>query len=110
MNTTKTRPDKAEIDALVNANLGLAIQIASDYFSNPGYDRDDLKQEALYALWEAARYYRPERGEFHVYAGVCVRQRLKRHMGRRSQAPLIIGDPDAMAAIPAPPRNRGLMV
>lgn len=102
--------ERQRIATLVNDNIGLAIKIARDWFHVPGYDRDDLKQEALWALWEAARYYKPERGAFHIYAGVAIRQRLKRHMGRRSHAPLIIGDPAALADIPAPKRNRGLMV
>jgi RNA polymerase sporulation-specific sigma factor len=53
----------------------LARHIASAYFL-PGYDRDDLDQEAMLALLDAHRRYNPAIGEFRPFAGVVIRRRL----------------------------------
>ncbi len=98
-----------EADRLFHENMALAIRISGD-FCEPGYDRDDLKQEALIALWDAARWWKPSVRAFNIWAGLCIRKRLRRHMGRRVHAPLIQGNPKAMANIVAPRRNRGLTV
>ena len=43
----------------------------------PGYDRDDLRQEALIALFSAVETYRPDGGaSFSTYAVSCINNRL----------------------------------
>jgi RNA polymerase sigma factor (sigma-70 family) len=55
---------------------GLAYTIAGDYFL-PGADREDVEQEALVALWDAARRHDPERGPFPAFARAVIHNHLK---------------------------------
>lgn len=58
------------------AHAPLARAIASEFYL-PGADRDDVVQEAMIALWIAAREYRPERGmSFRSFAAFVIRRRL----------------------------------
>lgn len=62
--------------ALFSRHRRLALAIARDWHL-PGSDRDDVRQEALLALWEAARAYQPGRGAtFPTFATTVVRRRL----------------------------------
>lgn len=55
---------------------GLARSLARRYFL-PGGDADDLEQEALIALWVAARNYDPDSGvPFEAFAALLIRRRL----------------------------------
>lgn len=60
---------------LWSKHRGLARRIAAEY-TFPGADRDDVEQEALIGLWEAARDYEPSRGSFPTYAGIVINCRL----------------------------------
>jgi RNA polymerase sigma factor (sigma-70 family) len=53
----------------------IALGIAADY-RIPGMDPDDVRQEALLALWEAARAYDPEKGPFTAFARLVIKRRL----------------------------------
>ena len=53
--------------ALWTKHRGIARGIARDFFL-PGADRDDVRQEADIALWEAATHYRQELGPFPTFA------------------------------------------
>jgi RNA polymerase sigma factor (sigma-70 family) len=90
---------------LFNSNKGLAITIASAFFGQDGYDREDIKQEAQIALWDACRYFKPEKGEFKVFAGVAIRQRLQRYMGKRTDKPLPLGEEEMLLQTPARKRR-----
>lgn len=61
--------------ALFTRHQGLARKIASDYHL-PGADRDDVQQEALIGLWEAARAHDPSKGAFPAFAATVIRRRL----------------------------------
>lgn len=63
--------DQALLDA-----RPLALAVAGEFFL-PGGDRDDLEQEAMLALVEAARDYRTGHGAtFATFARLVVRRRL----------------------------------
>jgi RNA polymerase sigma factor (sigma-70 family) len=61
--------------ALWTKHRTLAHAIAHDYYL-PGQDRDDVRQKALIALWEAARRYDPAKGSFPAFARVVIRNHL----------------------------------
>lgn len=62
--------------ALWTKHRPLARAIASQW-RIPGMDRCDVEQEALIALWQAARSYDPSRGaSFPTWAARTVRGRL----------------------------------
>ncbi|HMA26057.1 MAG: sigma-70 family RNA polymerase sigma factor [Solirubrobacterales bacterium] len=69
-------PFLSDPDSLVRDYRWLAEAIAADFFF-PGADRDDVKQEAMVALLEAARSYDPSRGPFKVLARIVVKRRLR---------------------------------
>jgi RNA polymerase sigma factor (sigma-70 family) len=50
-------------------------------------DWPDLEQQALIALWHAARRYHPDRGEFAPYAFQAVRHAVGRFLRHRRRAP-----------------------
>lgn len=53
----------------------VALLVSRDY-RFPGADVDDVRQEALIALWDACRSWDPERGPFEPFARLVVRSRL----------------------------------
>lgn len=61
--------------ALWTKHRGIALGIAAE-FHVPGMDADDVRQEALLALWVAARSYEKGRGTFPAYARLSVRADL----------------------------------
>lgn len=54
---------------------GIAYKIARDYYA-PGCDQDDMRQEALVALWEATGIHDPAKGRFPTFAAVVIRRHL----------------------------------
>lgn len=62
--------------ALWTRNRPLARRIARS-FNWPGAEPDDVEQEALIALWEAASTYDPEKGAtFQTFATLVVKRHL----------------------------------
>lgn len=62
--------------ALFTKYRPIALAIAKEWYL-PGGDQDDVRQEALIALWEAARSYKPEMGPpFPVFARLLINRRL----------------------------------
>lgn len=61
--------------ALFSRHQRLAYAIARDYFL-PGAEADDVRQEALLALWEAARAHDPDKGPFKPFARLVITRRL----------------------------------
>lgn len=61
--------------ALWTKHRPLALMLARDYHL-PGSDQDDVRQEALIALWEAARTHDPGRSSFPNWARVVIRRHL----------------------------------
>jgi RNA polymerase sigma factor (sigma-70 family) len=55
---------------------GIALGISKDYFL-PGFDEDDVRQEAFVALWEATGLYEPEKGVFPTIARTVVHNHLR---------------------------------
>lgn len=62
--------------ALWANNQRLAIVIAGAYYL-PGSERQDVEQEALIALWRAARTYDPEQGTFRGWARFVINRDLQ---------------------------------
>jgi RNA polymerase sigma factor (sigma-70 family) len=73
------------VPALWTKHRGLARAIASGYYAR-GHEPQDLEQEALIALWVAAREYDPARGKFVAFARVVIERRLT-DLVRRSNLP-----------------------
>lgn len=61
--------------ALWTKHRPVALAIAAEW-SIPGLDPDDVRQEALIALWEACRAYDRDRGRFPPFARLVIRRRL----------------------------------
>lgn len=67
------------VDALIEANVGVARSIASRY-RNRGIDLDDLEQVALLGLTKAARRFDPDAGhDFLSFAIPTMRGEIRRH-------------------------------
>lgn len=64
------------VAALYSKHQDIALAIARDWHL-PGADRDDVRQEARIALWEACLLYQPDRGPFPPFARLVVKRRLK---------------------------------
>jgi RNA polymerase sigma factor (sigma-70 family) len=71
--------DRSARDALVLANLGLAVELARR-FRSAGMTMDDLLQEARLGLVHAADRYDPDahRGRFSTYAAHWIRKYIHR--------------------------------
>lgn len=55
---------------------GIALGIAAEY-RVPGLDADDVRQEALVALWEATGIYDAARGPFPALARTIIHRHLR---------------------------------
>lgn len=62
--------------ALFTKHRPIALGIAKLYYF-PGYDADDVRQEAMVALWEATAVYDPARGFFPALAKVVIHRHLQ---------------------------------
>lgn len=72
--------DQAALDTLVSAYLRLVASIAGKY-ARYGLSRDDLVQEGVFGLLQAAQKFDPERGfRFGTYASWWVRAAIQRYM------------------------------
>lgn len=67
------------VPALWTKNRGIAIGIASEW-NIPGMDPDDVRQEALIALWEACRCHDPSKGLFPPFARLVIKRRMRDHL------------------------------
>lgn len=68
------------LDTLVSAYLRLVASIAGKY-ARFGLSKDDLVQEGVFGLLQAAQKFDPERGfRFGTYAGWWVRAAIQRYM------------------------------
>lgn len=64
------------VPALWTKNRGIALGIAPEW-RIPGLDPDDVRQEALIALWEAARCHDRDKGPFPPFARLVIQRRLR---------------------------------
>lgn len=62
--------------ALFTQNRRIALGIAKEYYL-PGFDADDVRQEAMVALWQATAVYDPEKGPFRAIANIVIRRHLQ---------------------------------
>ena len=70
---------------LFERNRRIAYGAASKYYL-PGYDQDDIRQEALIALWKAAQTFDPERGmKFTSFANLCIDARFVELLKRKDR-------------------------
>lgn len=61
--------EQEDYDSIIIENEKLIYEVIHRYHIKfPGYDKDDLVQCGMIALYKAARNYKPERGEFSSYA------------------------------------------
>ena len=67
------RGDPAARDELLRRYEPLVQRVVSRLGRPPGYEREDLAQEARIGLASALRAWRPERGPFSAFAVRCVR-------------------------------------
>lgn len=67
---------KEERDELFNNNTGLAYDCAFKHWSFKACDPEDIKQEALIALWKATEGYKSSRAAFSTYAVKCINTHL----------------------------------
>lgn len=63
------------VPALWTKHRPLALMLARDYHL-PGSDHDDVRQEAMIALWEAARTHDPKRSNFPTWARLVINRHL----------------------------------
>lgn len=72
--------DQAALDTLVSAYLRLVASIAGKY-ARFGLSREDLVQEGVFGLLQAAQKFDPDRGfRFGTYASWWVRAAIQRYM------------------------------
>jgi DNA-directed RNA polymerase specialized sigma24 family protein len=69
----------SNVPALWTKNRGIALGIATEW-NIPGMDPDDVRQEALVALWEAARCHDPSKGRFPPFARLVIKRRMRDHL------------------------------
>ena len=68
--------DQTAFAELANKYLWLIRSIVSKY-NISGLDADDLKQEGMLGLLDAAKTYSAEKGaKFQTYASICIKRRL----------------------------------
>lgn len=61
--------EQEDYDTLIEENKKLIYKVIHRYnIKITGYDKDDLEQIGMIALYKAAKQYNPERGEFSSYA------------------------------------------
>jgi RNA polymerase sigma factor (sigma-70 family) len=64
------------VPALWTKHRPIALAIASEW-RIPHLDPDDVRQEALIALWEAARCHDKAKGPFPTFARLVVKRRMR---------------------------------
>ncbi|MDD4223971.1 MAG: sigma-70 family RNA polymerase sigma factor [Candidatus Cloacimonetes bacterium] len=80
------RDPNLERDRLIENHLRLAYKYAQKY-QNRGLPLEDLRQEALLGLLEAARRFEPERGwNFSTYACPWIKKRLLAALAKEKRA------------------------
>lgn len=85
--------------ALYQRHHKLAAQFARDFWV-PGMEREDVRQEARLALWEACRSHDPTKGKFPPFARVVIRNHLTdllRVTSKRGNAPVPVPLTDVAA-------------
>jgi RNA polymerase sigma factor (sigma-70 family) len=76
-------------EALFRENLALAYYVGGKRSIPPAFDRDDVIQAGLIALWEASRTYNPARGKFSMHAAIRLRDHISRYLQQRRNKPLL---------------------
>lgn len=73
--------------ALFQAHAGLAAKLSKS-FPIHGFQAQEVEQEALIALWQAACKYDPSKGAFEPFATVLIRNQLRNvfHKAKRDGA------------------------
>lgn len=101
------------VPALWTKHRPLALMLARDYYL-PGADQDDVRQEAMIALWEAARTHDPKRSNFPTWARLVINRHLAdclRVATSKRAAVLNLADRDVlMVSVPVEPDDYRLEV
>lgn len=92
--------------ALFQRHQGIAHSVARNYWLR-GADRDDVRQEARLALWEACQAYDPAKGSFPPFARLVINRKLSSRLKvtMRHHAPAT----DQAELVAAPERQEGLL-
>lgn len=72
--------DETAVQRLFEASMGFAVTVAKSYAGMSKATIEDLTQEALIALWMAAREYRTGCGKFTSFAAPFLCRSLKTYM------------------------------
>ena len=95
--------------SLFAENEALAAKLARS-FPIPRLSVEEVAQEALLVLWQAACKFDPSKGAFEPFATIAIRNHLRNvfskskreAMRTESLSPSMLGDDDAQASHPAP--------
>lgn len=69
---------------LTEEHIEIAWELAARFSRSwPYEDIDDLREDALWGLYKAWKHYDPVKGEFDVFARVCIWQSLRWHTRAR---------------------------
>lgn len=71
---SESRAEMPSQMSLWRTHRNVAYKVANGHFL-PGADREDVEQECLIALWQAARTW-DGKGRFHGYATMIVKRRM----------------------------------
>jgi DNA-directed RNA polymerase specialized sigma24 family protein len=66
----------SRVPQLWTKHRNIAVAVAAEW-RIPGMDPDDVRQEALIALWESGRAHDKEKGPFPPFARLVINRRLR---------------------------------
>lgn len=88
MGRPRGEPKRDNPESLVVENLGLVYRVVRKYQRAGACERDDLIQEGLLGLTNAARLYDPDRGvRFSTYGWLAIEHRVRRYVRAQQQRP-----------------------
>ncbi|MFA4900891.1 MAG: sigma-70 family RNA polymerase sigma factor [Brevundimonas sp.] len=80
------RTDLAVRNWIVTQHMGLACSVAKQY-RRPGFEIEDLVQQAVFGILRALETYEPERGSFATFSTWWIRHFVREYV-QRNRAPV----------------------
>ena len=71
-------------DKLIEDNMKLVYYVVNKYYPSYMYD-EDVIQEGMLGLCQAAKTYDPEKTKFSTYACICIKNRLKYYLRQQAK-------------------------
>ena len=71
-------------DRLIEDNMKLVYYVVNKYYPTYMHD-EDVIQEGMYGLCQAAKNYDPTKTKFSTYAVVCIKNRLRYYIKSQSR-------------------------